>query len=271
MRFDVSEANMAALNRRYGKMGMGSRRSSTRVGSQSRRGLGRSRLDDGDGYDEESINPRGSSIRDEPRRRRGIDSRHLDDMDGFNDEDIDPRRPSTRGASRKKQDTGLEYMDRPVPSNFPHARGGSHRSRSPPTNPHLPLAELLAELDKAQEEKEKGEKAMLGSLENSVAYNEGLEQRDQAKLRIEQVTEEIYKHDPDQDDMDRAQRIAMHLPSKGDRTHEVGGSSRSRRGPTANRAGEHGRKGHTSVRGGGQGLRHSHGGHREDPKRLEFY
>ena len=256
----MSEANMDAFNRSFENMGMESRRSSARVEPQSRRGLGSRRHDDIDRYDDDHISPRHSSTRDQPRRRRGMESDYLDDMDGFYEEDIDPRRPSTQAVSRKNQDPEFEHMDRPIPDNYPRALGGGHGSGSRTTNPQLSLADLEAELEKAQEEKERGNKAMLWSLETSAAYKEGLEQRDQAKSRIEQVTAEICKHYP-----------VMHLPSKGNRDREVGGPSRSRRGPTPNRVGEHGHKGHTSGHGGDQGRHHGHGGHRQNPSGSDFY
>lgn len=267
----MNEANMDAFNRSFENMGMESRRSSARVESQSRRGLGSRRHDDIDRYDDDYISPRHSSTRDEPRHRRGMESGHLDDMDGFDDEDIDPRRPSTQIVLRKNQDTGLEHMDRPIHDNYPRALGGGRSSRVRTDNQLLPLAKVLAEHDEAREEERQGEEAMRRSPENSVAYNEGLVQRDRARLRVEHLTKEIHKHDPDQDDINRAQGIIDFFPRKGNRNREVGGPSRSRRGPTPNRVGEHGRKGHTSGHGGDQGSHHGHGGHRQNPPGSDFY
>ena len=267
----MNEANMDAFNRSFEDMSMESRRPSARVGSQSRRGLESRRHDDMDRYDEDYISPRHSSTRDEPRRRRGMESGYLDDTNGFDEEGFDPRRPSTRVVPRRFQDTGPEHMDRPIPDNYPRALGGGRSSRVRTTNELLPLAEVLAEHNQAQEEEAQGEEAMRRSLKNSVAYNEGLVQRDRARSRVKHLTKEIYKHDPDQDDMDRVQRIIAHFPSKGNRNREAGGSSRSRRGPTPNRVGEHGRKGHSSGHGGDQGRHHGHGGHRQNPPGSDFY
>ena len=267
----LSEANMDALNRNFEHMDMESRRSSARVESRHRRGLGSRHHDDRRRYDEYHIDSRDRSTRGEPRRRRGMESRRLDDAYGFDEEDVGPHRSLTRGASRKRQDIGFEAMDRPSPNNFPRALGGGHRSRSRTTDSDLSLAKVLVAHDKAQREEKHGEEAMLRSLKGSVAYNEGREQRDQAKLRVEHLTKEIFKHNPGVDDMDRAQRIAMQIYSRGERHHKTGRSSRSHRGPTPNRPGDHGRREHTAGCGEGHDPRHSHGGLSRDFARPDFY
>ena len=265
----LSEANMDALNRSYENMDRESRRSSARVESHHRRDLGsrhhddRVRYDDyhtnSRRYDDYHLNSRDRSTRGEPRRRRRMESRHLDDMDEFYEEDIDPRESSARGFSRKRQDIEFEAMERPSPDNFPHTLGGGRRSMSRTSRPCLPLPELLAELDEAEGDEQSGEEAMLRSPKGSVAYNQGREKRERAKLLIKQVKKEAYKHDPNKYDMDEVEKRARFLSSRDERHYLAGGSSRSHRDPTPNRTRDYGRREYTTGHGGDQDSRHSHG------------
>ena len=264
MRPKLSETNMDALNRSIANMDMRSR--AARVESHHR-GLEGRHHDDRDRYDEDHINSRNASTRCEPRGRHGMESRHLDDMDEFDEEGIYPRRSTTRGGPRE---IGFEAMDRPSPNNILQPLTGGHKgSRSASSD--LSLAKVLVQHDKARREQKQGEEAMLRSSKGSMAYNEGLEQRYQAKLRLEQLTKEIFKHDPNADDMDRAQRIAAHLYSESKRQHKTGRSSRSHRGSTLNRTGDHGRREHTAGRGGGHDPRHGHAGRSRDIRGSDFY
>ena len=246
----LSEANMDALNRSFARMDMESRH---------RRGLERRHHDDRCRYDEDYDISRDRFTRDESRRRRGMESHHLHHMDGFDEEYINPPESSTRGASRKRQDIGFETIDRPHLNNIPRALGSGHRSRPRTANSDLSLAKVLVQHDKAQKEQQQHEEAMRYSGKGSVAYNEAVEQRYQAKLRVEHLTKELFKHDPDKEDMDRAQRIiAMQIYSRDERHRETGRSST----PTPTR--EHNRREYTAGRGGDYDPRQGHGGRVRD-------
>ena len=277
MRSELTEANMDALNRSFEKMDMESRRSSARVGSDHQRVLASRHHDDRRRYDDYHINsrrynnPRNRSTRDGPRRRRRMESSRLDDAYGFNEEDIYPRETSIRCSPRERQDIESGAMGRPSPNNFPHALGGRHRPRSRTTDPCLPLPELLAELDEAEGDEESGEEAMRRSPKGSIAYNQGREKRERAKLRIKQVKKEAYKHDPDKHDMDKVERIARYLSSRDERHCLAGGSSRSHRGPTPNGTRHYGRREYTAGLGGGHDPRHSYGGRSRNLPSSEFY
>ena len=265
---ELSEANMDALNRNYEDRDRRSRRSSARVESHHRRGVGRRHYEDMDRYDENYINFRNASTLDEPRRRRGMESRHLAYADELDEEDIYPRQSSTRGVTRMRQDIGFEAMDRPSPDNFPHAPIGGHRSTSRTTAPYSPLPELLAELEEAEGDEEEGKEAMRRSLKGSVAYNQGREKSERAKLRIKQVKKEARKHDPDKVDMNEFEGIARHHSSRDERHYLAGGSSRSHRGPTSNRTGDYDCSEYASGHGGGHDPRHGYGGR---SRRSDFY
>ena len=234
----------------------------------STRRVSRKSLDDRYRYNEAYTSPRHPSTQDELRRRREMETHHLDDLNDFDEEDIYPRESSTRRASRKRRDTGLEAIDRQSPDNFPHALGGGHGSRSRTTGPCLPLPHILAELDEAEGDEESGKEAMRQSRKGSNDYNQGREKRKRAKLRIKRAKTEAYKHDPKKHDMDEVERLARFLSSRDERHDLVGTLSRSHRGPTPTRTGDHGRREHTAGRDRGHNRRHGHGGR---PRRSDFY
>ena len=269
MRPRLSESNMDTLNRSFETMDMRSRRSSARVEPHHQRGLGSRHHDDRDF--EDYTNSRNPTTHGEPRRRHGRESRHLDNTHGFNEENIESHRSSTQVALRKRQDIGFEAMDRPTPDNILQPLGGGRRSRSRTSSSDLSLAKVLVAHDKAQREEKEGEEAMLRSLKGSAAYKEGLKLRDQANSRVGQLTTEIFKHDPDANDMDRVQRIAMQIYSRGERHHETGRSSRSHRGPTPNRTRDYDCRECAAERGGGHDPRHVHGRSSRNLPRSDFY
>ena len=158
------------------------------------------------------------------------------------------------------------------PNNFPLTPlGGRHRSRPRTATSDLSLAKVLEQHHAAQKEQQQYEDAMRQLYKGSAAYNEAAEQRYQAKLRVEHLTRELFKHDPDQDDIDRAQRIAMQIYSREDHHHKAGGSSRRHRSPAPFPTREHSRREYTAGREGGYDHRHGHGGRSRDFPRSDFY
>ncbi|KAM0796305.1 hypothetical protein BDR22DRAFT_867553 [Usnea florida] len=157
------------------------------------------------------------------------------------------------------------------PNNFPPALGSRHRSRPRTASSDLSLAKVLEQHHAAQKEQQQHEDAMRQLYKGSAAYNEAAEQRYQAKLRVEHLKRELFKHDPDQDDIDRAQRIAMQIYSGEERHHKTGRSSRSHRSPAPPPTREHSRREYTAGRGGDYDPRHGHGGRSRDFPRSDFY